>query len=137
MRARHGHSAEWTDGTGAYGFNAAAFTDDVRIGEVALHNYHYLLNVTSTFGGYSLGTGGLLGLAPDLGNAKVIMNPDGTYRNASRTFLSAAYHQRAIPKNMAGFYNEPTLQLGKAPLGLMTLGGVDSSLCVRACPLAR
>ena len=121
------------DGDGSYGFNADAITDDVRIGEVRLNNYHYLLNVTSTFGGYDPGAGGILGLAPDTGNARVLKAPDGTFRNQSRTFVSAAYHQREIPKNAVGFYNQPTLRTGDAPLGQMTLGGYDSSLSVFRC----
>lgn len=100
----------------------------MRIGDVVLKNYHYLLNVTSTFGGYGATSDGLLGLAPDPGNTRVLQAPDGTYRKPNRNFVSAAFHQKQIPKNAVAFYNEPTIEFGVSPLGSLTLGGYDSSL---------
>ena len=120
--------ADLPDGDGSYGFNADAISDNVRIGDVVLKDYYYLLNVTSTFGGYGTSIEGLLGLAPDPGNTRVLRRPDGTYRAPNRNFVSAAFNQKQIPKNAVAFYNEPTLEPGVSPLGSMTLGGYDSSL---------
>lgn len=60
------------DGDGSYGFKGRAIVDDVRIGDVALSGFRYLINVTSSIGGYTSPGDGILGLGPDAASARII-----------------------------------------------------------------
>ena len=74
------HQADFLDGDGSYGFKGQAIVDDVRIGDIALQGYEYLLNVTEPIAGFQTQAGGILGLGPDGSLGKIFSRCDSSGR---------------------------------------------------------